>query len=127
MISLASGEEEERTCVGCSSGRPSIIPASNDYCHCLSGQTREEEDDDFVGPGGGADKVTAALRPSADGTTSNRMVDKATEGAKEKAEERRSGVVWEDKERWLAVARAGGGRCDEHRATRERGGRRRTQ
>ncbi len=34
------------------------------------------------------------------------MVGKANEGAKEKTEERRSGVVWEDEERWLAVARA---------------------
>ena len=71
--------------------------------------------------------MTVALRPSADGTTSNRMVDKANEGAKEKTEERRSGVGWEDEERWLAVARAGGGRRDEQCATRERGGRRRTQ
>jgi hypothetical protein len=55
------------------------------------------------------------------------MVDKADEGAKEKTEERRSGVVREDEERRLAAARAGSVRHDERRAMRERGGRRRTQ
>jgi hypothetical protein len=134
MISLAGGEEEERTCVGHSTGRPSIVPASDDHCHPLLGwllddqrRPQEEEDDDFVGPGGGADEATAAPRPGTDGTASNRTVDEADEGAKEKTEERRSGVVWEDEERRLAAARAGGVRCDERRATRERGGGRRTQ
>ena len=69
MISLAGGgEEEERTCVGRSTGRPSIVPASDDHCHRLSGWRldnrrrlrEEEEDDELVGPGGGADKATAA-------------------------------------------------------------------
>ena len=83
--------------------------------------TSRGEDDNFVGLGGGADK------PGADGTPSNRMVDKADEGAKEKTEERRSGVVREDEERRLAAARAGSVRHDERRAMRERGGRRRTQ
>ena len=41
------------------------------------------------------------------------MVNKAGKGAKEKTEERRSGVIQEDKEWRLAVARAGGGRRDE--------------
>ena len=63
----------------------------------------------------------------ADGTTSNRTVDKADEGAKEKTEERRSGIVREDEERRLAAARVGGVWCDEQRATREHGRRRRTQ
>ncbi len=63
----------------------------------------------------------------ADGTASNRTVDKADEGAKEKTEERRSGIVREDEERRLAAARVGGVRRDEQRATREHGGRRRTQ
>ena len=126
MISLAGGEEEERTCIGHSTGRPSIVPASDDHCHRLLGwrldnqrRPREEEDDNFVGPGG--------ARPGTDGIASNRTVDEADEGAKEKTEERRSGVVWEDEERRLAAARAGGVRRDERRATRERGGRRRTQ
>ena len=134
MISLAGGEEEERTCVGRSTGRPSIIPASDDHCHHLSGwqldnqqRPREAEDDNFFGPDGVADKATEAPWPSTDGTTSNRMVNKAIEVAKEKTEERRSGVVWEDEERRLAAARAGRVRRDERRATRERRGRRRTQ
>jgi len=55
------------------------------------------------------------------------MVNKVDEGAKEKTEERRSGVVREDEERWLAAARAGGVRHDEQRATRECGGRRMMQ
>ena len=120
MISLAGGEEEERTCVGHSTGRPSIVPASDDHCHRLLGwrlddqrRPREEEDDDFVGPGGGADEATAAPRSGTDGTASNRTVDEADEGATEKTEERRSGVVWEDEERRLAAARAGGVRRDE--------------
>ena len=37
MISLAGGEEEERTCVGRSTGRLSIVPASDDHWHRLSG------------------------------------------------------------------------------------------
>ena len=89
MISLAGGgEEEERTCVGRSTGRPSIVPASDDHCHRLLGwrlddqrRPREEEDDDFVGPGGGADEATAAPRSGTDGTASNRTVDEADEGA----------------------------------------------
>ena len=68
-----------------------------------------------------------AQRPGADGTTSNHMVDKADKGAKEKVEERRSGIIREDKERWLAAARVGGVWSNEQRATRERGGRRRMQ
>ena len=134
MISLAGGEEEEGTCVGHSTGRPSIVPASDDHCHRLSGwrldnqrQPREEEVDNFVGPVGGADKAMVAPRPGVDGTTSNRTADKANEGAKEKTEERRSGVVREDEERRLATAIVGGVRRDEQRATREHGGRRRTQ
>ena len=55
------------------------------------------------------------------------MVDKADKGAKEKVEERRSGIIREDKERWLAAARVGGVWSNEQRATRERGGRRRMQ
>ncbi len=120
MISLAGGEEEERTCIGRSTGRPSIIPASDVHCHRLSGwqldnrqQPREEEDNNFVGPEGGADKVAAAPRPGADGTASNRTVGEADEGAKEKTEEGRSGVVQEDEEQRLAAARAGGVRCNE--------------
>jgi len=112
----------------------SIVPASDDHCHRLLGwrlddqrRPREEEDNDFVSPGGGADKATAAPRPGTDGTASNSTVNKADESAKEKTEERRSGIVWEDEERRLAAARAGGVRSDEQRATRERGGRRRTQ
>ena len=131
MISLAGGEEEERTCVGRSTGRPSIVPASDDHCHCLPGwrlddqrRPREEENDDFVGPGGGADEATAAPRPGTDGTASNHTVDEADEGAKEKTEERRSGVVREDEERRLAVARAGGVRAtsDERRESAGEGG-----
>jgi hypothetical protein len=117
MISLVGGEEEERTCVGRSLGRPPIVPASDNHCHRLLGwwlddqrRPREEEDDNFVGSGGGAYKATAAPRPGVDGTTSNLTVDEADEGAKEKTEERRNGVVWEDEERWLAAARAGGER-----------------
>ena len=115
MISSASGEEKERICVGCSTGQPTIVPASDDHFHRLSGwrlddqqRPQEEEKDDFVNPGGGADKATTAPRPGADGTTSNRTVDKADKGAKEKMEERRSGVVWEDEERrsrWHIPAR----------------------
>jgi len=134
MISLAGGEEEERTCIGHSTGWPSIVPASDDHCHRLLGwrlddqrRPREEEDDNFVSPGGGADGATAAPRPGTDGIASNCTVDEADEGAKEKMEERRSGVVWEDKEWRLSAARAGSVRHDERRATRERGGRRRTQ
>jgi len=134
MISLAGGEEEERTCIGHSTGWPSIVPASDDHCHRLLGwrlddqrRPREEEDDNFVSPGGGADGATAAPRPGTDGIASNCTVDEADEGAKEKTEERRSGIVWEDEERRLSAARAGGVRRDERRATRERGGRRRTQ
>ena len=118
MILLASGEEEERTCVGRSTGRPSIVPASDDHCHRLSGwrldnqrQPREEEVDNFVGPVGGADKAMVAPRPGVDGTTSNRTADKANEGAKEKTEERRIGVIWDDEERRLVAARAGGSVC----------------
>ncbi len=78
-------------------------PAANDPHHHLPGwwlddqqQPQMEEDGDFVGPGGGADKATAALpRPSAeDGATWNRTVDKANEGPKELTEERRSDVIW---------------------------------
>ena len=112
----------------------SIVPASDDHCHRLLGwrlddqrRPREEADDNFVSPGGGADEATVAPRPGTDGTTSNRTVNKAGEVAKEKTEERRSGVVREDEERRLAAARAGGVRRNERRATRERGGRRRTQ
>ncbi len=55
-----------------------------------------EEDSNFVGPGGGADKATAApSRPGAeDGAASNRMVNKANKGPRELMEERRSNVIW---------------------------------
>jgi hypothetical protein len=55
-----------------------------------------EEDGNFVGPGGGADKATVALlRPGAeDGAASNCMINKAKEGPKESTEERRSDIVW---------------------------------
>ena len=118
MILLASGEEEERTCVGRSTGRPSIVPASDDHCHRLScwqldnqQRPREAEDDNFFGPDGVADKATEAPWPCMDGTTSNRTVNKAGEVAKEKTEERRIGVIWDDEERRLVAARAGGSVC----------------
>jgi hypothetical protein len=78
-------------------------PAANDHHHRLPGwwlddqwQPWMEEDGNFIGPGGGADKATAAPpRPSAeDGATSNCRVNKANEGPKEPMEERRSNVVW---------------------------------
>jgi hypothetical protein len=54
-----------------------------------------EEDDDFIGPGGGADKAKAALQLGAeDRAALNCMVNKANEGAKETLEERRSNIVW---------------------------------
>jgi len=69
----------------------------------------------------------AAPWPGADGTASNHMFDKAGNGAKEKTEERRSGIIQEDKEWRLEVERAGGGRHDERRAMGEGGGRKRMQ
>jgi hypothetical protein len=54
-----------------------------------------EEDDDFIDPGGGADKEKAALQLGAeDRATLNCMVNKANKGAKKTLEERRSNVVW---------------------------------
>ncbi len=68
-----------------------------------------EEDNNYVGLGGGADKVAAALQPGVEeGATSNCMADEAKEGAKEVTEEWRSDVIWEvdkgngyQRTRWL--------------------------
>jgi len=97
-------------CVGHSTGQPLIVPASDDHCHHLSGWwlddqqiPQEEEDDNFFGLGGGADKAAAAPQLGTDGTTLNRTVDKADEGAKEKTEERRSGVVQKVEKQRLAM------------------------
>jgi len=72
MISLAGGEEEERTCVGHSTGRPLIVPASDDHCHRLPGWRLDNQRRHFIDPGEGADEATAAPRPGTDGTASNR-------------------------------------------------------
>ena len=95
--------------------------------HRLPGWRLDNQRRHFIDPGEGADEATAAPRPGTDGTASNRTVNKAGEVATEKTEERRSGIVWEDEERRLSAARAGGVRRNEQQATRERGGRRRTQ
>jgi hypothetical protein len=77
-------------------------PAVGDHRHCLPGwrledqqQPQVEEDNNFDGLGGGADKAPVAPRPGAeDGAASNFTVDKASKGAKERKEERRSNFVW---------------------------------